>query len=51
MMKKFAIPVGVLCLVGIFVHFQVFAADVFPDVVGHTYEDSIQFLSQVGVVQ
>jgi hypothetical protein len=51
MMKKFLIPIGILCLVGSFVHFQVFAASTFSDTAGHKYEDSIQFLSEFGVVQ
>ncbi len=50
-MKKFLIPIGILCLVGSFVHFHVFAADGFSDTAGHKYADSIQFLSQVGVVE
>lgn len=51
MMKKFLIPIGILCLVGSFVHFHVFAADGFSDTAGHKYADSIEFLSQVGVVE
>lgn len=50
MMKKLRIPIaGVLLVFGIVMH--VSAASAFSDIAGHKYEESIQFLSQYGVVQ